>query len=93
MGHSEYFQQLQIPSLEPGLPANPAVLSTSDVFCDRASYGSVPAGWNETSRGGGRTRVNLLSVSVLCEDSSQQQKDPSIPIKSWHLPVATINRR
>jgi len=65
MGHSEYFQQLQIPSLEPGLPADPGVLSASNVFSDRASYGSVPAGLKEASRGGGRMGVNLLSLSNM----------------------------
>jgi hypothetical protein len=63
MGHREYFQQLQIPSLEPGLPADPAVLSASNVFGDRASYGSVPAGLKEASREGGRMGINLLSLS------------------------------
>jgi hypothetical protein len=65
MGHSEYFQRLQIPSLERGLPANPALLPASNVFSDRASYGctSIAAGWKETSRGGGRMGVNLLSLS------------------------------
>jgi len=63
MGHSEYFQQLQIPSLEPGLPADPAVLSASNVFNDRASYGIVLAGWKEMSKGGGRIGANLLSPS------------------------------
>jgi len=67
MGHSEYFQQLKIPSLEPGLPANPAVLSASNVFNDRASHGTVPvlAGWKEMSRGGGRMGANLLSLSSV----------------------------
>ena len=32
MGQSEYFQQLQIPSLERGLPVNLALLSASNVF-------------------------------------------------------------
>jgi len=63
MGHSEYFQQLQIPSLEPGLPTNPSVLSASNVFNYRASYGSVPTGWKEMNRGGGRMGANLLSLS------------------------------
>jgi hypothetical protein len=63
MGHSKYFRQLKIPSLEPGLLANPPVLSASKVFSDRACYRSGPAGWKEASRGGGRMGVNLLSLS------------------------------